>query len=417
MHENPRGLYGLLFAEFWERFSCFAVLSTLALYLNECLHLTEGSASAVAGTFVACAYLTPLFGGWLADRGLGSTRTLLAGTAFMIVGYAVLMHTSRTAVYTAIALLTLGSGLFKPNVTTWLGNLFDGMCDPRRPAGFRALFLCINFAAAAAPVAIGAIQSRVGWPAAFGVCALSMILCFGSVLWTRRVAPEKQTAKEQTASIATSAEQARALAVLCIPGIAFFAVFNQSIGALIFWARDRVDLTLGGWLAAPLAPASTCAVVPILAIVLVPTIEPLRRLLNRLLSARTPSTEIGVALVLTAMSFLLLVIPEVLQPEAARHHAGWLLGSYVFVTFAELLLLPLSLSLVEAIAPPRRVATYTGIYYLGVAAGSQLGSDAARLWGTIAAPLYFLLVACIPLVACGLLFVLRHYIDRAPGTR
>jgi dipeptide/tripeptide permease len=89
----------------------------------------------------------------------------------------------------------------------------------------------------------------------------------------------------------------------------------------------------------------------------------------------------------------------------------------VLLTVSELLLVPLSLSLVESIAPPRRGATYTGIYYLGVAAGSQLGSDLARLWGALAAPLYFLLIALIPLVACGLLLALRQHIDSTQDSR
>lgn len=417
MSANPKRFYGLLFAEFWERFSYFAVLSVLALYLNEQLKLSEGQASAMVGTFGALGYLTPLCGGWLADRVLGNRRTLLVGTVLLILGHAVLVRGSLPATYGAIALLVLGGGLFKPSIISCLGSGFERIDDPKRHAIFRAFYFCVNAAAAAAPIAMSAIQSRLGWPAAFGACALSMIACSFGLLWTRtdpsRASPTMST--DSTSSHAMAGPGV--LAILCLPVMAFSAVFTQSSGALIFWSRDRVDLTLGGWLAAPVAPATTCALIPILSVLLLPAVEPLRRGLHRLGLVRSVSGELRFALVVTALSTLVLIVPEVHTPEHLRLSAGWMFASYVLMTAAELLILPVSLSLVAAIAPPQRNATYIGIWYLGVAAGSQLGSEIARLWGVVTTPYYFLLVALIPLCAYGLLLALGSRLDSCNPAR
>jgi POT family proton-dependent oligopeptide transporter len=415
MRSRPPGIYWLLFAEFWERLSYFAVLSVFALYCNERLKLSEAEASGLAGTLGALGYVTPVVGGWLADRMLGHRRALLAGTAALNLGYVTLLHGTMLGTYCAVALLSLGSGLFKPSITSCLGAGFDELDHSRRQAAFRALYLAVNLAAAAAPLAIGAIQRRLGWSAAFAACALSMGIGLAALLWARPVridsaAPATMTAGPGMTSLAP-------LAVLCVPAMAFFAVFSQSAGALLFWSRDRVDLTLGGWLPAPLTPTATCALIPILAVVLMPAVAPLRRWLGRAGLIKTASGELKLALLLASVSMLILVVPELRTQQQVRLSAVWLLASYGLLTCSELLIVPLSLSLIEALAPPHRRATYTGVWYLGVAAGSQLGSDVARAWGALSTPRYFLLVALIPLAAYALLLGVGRHLDRRPISR
>lgn len=416
MRACPIGFYGLLVAEFWERFSYFAVLSLLALNLNERLHLAEGHASTLAGSFAALSYLTPLFGGWLADRGLGTARTLLIGALCQLAGYLALMHASLAATYGAIGLLALGSGLFKPSFTTWLSSVAGDPGSAQRQAAFRWLFFCVNLAAAVAPLCIGSIQAHRGFALAFAVCAFSMLICLGCVaaLFTR--SGSKDPIPGRAADAAKAGAGAWPLAVLCLPSIAFFVVFSQSLGVLVFWARDHIDRTLGGWLAAPIPVAMTCAVVPILALVLLPTLELLRGRMNRQRTSRRSSTTLAAALVFTTLSAGTLCLPGLAQPHPTAHSAAWLLASYVFLTIGELLLVPLSLSLVDSLAPPRWRATYAGIYYLAIAAGSQLGSDLARLWGALAPAGYFAVVALIPLVAMLLLLRFRRALDRLQQT-
>ena len=412
MRTPPSGLFGLLVAEFWERFSYFAVLSLLALNLNERLLLSEGQASTLAGSFAALSYLTPLFGGWLADRGLGAGRTILLGAICLLAGYLALMHASLAATYGAIGLLALGSGLFKPSFTTWLSSLAGDPASGQRQASFRWLFFCVNLAAAVAPLCIGGIQARRGFAAAFAFCALSMLLCLACIaaLFLRSI--RNGDMPKRAADEAKAGAGPRALAVLCLPSIAFFVVFSQSMGALVFWARDHIDRTLGGWLSAPIPPAMTLAVVPVLVLFLLPMQEPLRRRLIGQRVSHRPSTALAAALLFAVLSAGMLCLPELAQPHVTPHSAAWLLASYLFLTLGELLLVPLSLSLIDSLAPPRWRATSSGIYYLAIAAGSQLGSDLARLWGSLGPAAYFAVVALIPLIAMLLLLRFRRALDR-----
>jgi len=410
MRASPIGLYGLLVAEFWERFSYFAVLSVLALNLNERLLLSQGQASTLAGSFAALSYLTPLLGGWLADRFFGAARTILLGAFFLLAGYLALMPASIAATYGAIGLLALGSGLFKPSFTAWLSSEAGEPGSAQRPASFRWLFFCVNLAAAIAPLCIGTVQAQRGFAAAFAVCALSMLLCLACIAVRFHRSLGSEHIAKRAADEARPGAGPWALAVLCLPSIAFFVVFSQSMGALVFWARDRIDRTLGGWLSAPIPPAMTLAIVPVLALCLSPMLDLLLRRTGQR-AMHPPSTLLAAALLFTILSAGTLCLPELAQPQAT-HSAAWLLASYVFLTMGELLLVPLSLSLLDSLAPPRWRATYAGLYYLAIAVGSQLGSDLARLWGALAPARYFALVALIPLVAMLPLLRYRRALDR-----
>ena len=263
-------------------------------------HRLGGASRPLAGTLAALTYLTPLLGGWLADRVLGSWRTLLLGSVVLTTGYATLIHHSVVALYAAVALLTLGSGLFKPNIAACIGSLFSRRDDPCRSAAFGAFNACINLAAGTAPLIIGAIRSRVDWPVVFGACALSALVCLLTLARTGDTSAQRPPSSGLSMRPGSRSSGAVALAVLCVPAIAFSAIYGQSLGTLSFWSRGRVDLTLGGLLGTPINPAATCSLIPLLAIVLSPTIEPLRRFLGRLSVMRSASSELRLSLLLAA---------------------------------------------------------------------------------------------------------------------
>lgn len=408
MRGRPRGLARLLLAEFWQRFSYYGALSVFALYVNEHLHVSEGRAAALTGTLTALTYLTPLLGGWLADRFLGSRRALVLGIVVLTAGYAALIFPSTRALYVAVGLLTLGSGLFKPNITACIGSLFKRLDDPHRARAFNALYVCINLAACIAPLSIGAIQSRAGWSIGFGACVLSAIISLFALARTRDLSVRRVSSRNQSPHQTNDSAGALSLAALCVPAMAFSAVYSQSLGTLIFWSRDRIDLTLGGLLAKPINPAATCALIPVLAIVLSPAFEPLRRFLGRIGLVRSSVSELKLALLLAMFSVGILAVPEWTAPAHTRISSMWLLASYVLITLSELIIVPLSLSLVESIAPPQRTATYTGVWYLSAAVGSQLAGEAGRLWGVLPAASYFLAISLIPLATYAILCLLER---------
>jgi POT family proton-dependent oligopeptide transporter len=126
--KHPKALTFLFFSEMWERFGYYLMIGIFTLYLKdvkEGFSMTEKEASDLYGTFIALVFLTPFVGGLLADRVLGYRKSILIGGILMGLGYCLMSIHSELALYSAIALVVIGNGFFKPNISTLLGNVYN----------------------------------------------------------------------------------------------------------------------------------------------------------------------------------------------------------------------------------------------------------------------------------------------------
>src|SRR5438477_8958138 len=128
--KHPRGLYILFFTEMWERFGFYLMIGILLLYLRDTKGgkaLDTALSADIVGTYVAMVYLTPFVGGLLADRYLGYRKSILIGGSLMAAGYFLLgvPSSGNTLLYIALAIISVGNGFFKPNISTLLGNLYN----------------------------------------------------------------------------------------------------------------------------------------------------------------------------------------------------------------------------------------------------------------------------------------------------
>lgn len=184
---HPKGLFLLFGTELWERFSYYAMRAILVLYLtdrtiNGGLGWTVKDALSLYGTYTALMYITPLIGGWLADNYLGQRKSILIGGALMVVGQFVLAlpldvlpFSVETLFYTGLGFLIAGNGLFKPNVSTMVGDLYqDG--DHRRDGAFTIFYMGINLGSLLAGVVSGSVTGVWGWKAGFLVAGIGMII-------------------------------------------------------------------------------------------------------------------------------------------------------------------------------------------------------------------------------------------------
>jgi len=122
---HPTGLYTLFFAEMWERFSYYGMRALLVFYMMKgFLEFDDGEAYAVYGAYTALVYMTPFFGGMLADRLLGARRAVIFGGLLMAAGHECLMISSQWAFFTGLGLLIVGNGFFKPNISNIVGTLY-----------------------------------------------------------------------------------------------------------------------------------------------------------------------------------------------------------------------------------------------------------------------------------------------------
>src|SRR5579872_7342873 len=180
---HPIGLYTLFGAEAWERFSYYGMRALLNLYLVQHLHFARPDALGVYATYTGLVYLTPILGGYFADRVLGRRKAVLIGGILMALGH--LAMAFEPLLHLALGLLILGNGFFKPNISTIVGGLYgDG--DPRRDGGFTIFYMGINLGAYVAPLACGNLGEKVDWHFGFSAAAIGMAAGLAVFVWGQK---------------------------------------------------------------------------------------------------------------------------------------------------------------------------------------------------------------------------------------
>ncbi|MDF2693706.1 MAG: Di-/tripeptide transporter [Labilithrix sp.] len=168
---HPRGLYTLFGAEAWERFSYYGMRALLVLYLVKKIGLDRSQALEIYGLYTGLVYLTPLLGGYLADKVLGRRKAVLIGGIVMALGQVALMF--QPTLFLALGLLIAGNGFFKPNISTMVGGLYrEG--DTRRDGAFTIFYMGINLGALWSPLICGNLGEKVSFALGFGSAALGM---------------------------------------------------------------------------------------------------------------------------------------------------------------------------------------------------------------------------------------------------
>lgn len=167
---HPRGLYALFFTEMWERLAFYLMLGILLLYAIDTerggLGMSVAHGAEIYGTYMAFVYFTPFLGGMIADRYLGYRRAVLIGGICMAIGFFALGVRSFTSFYTGLVCICLGNGLFKPNITAMVGNLY-APGDPKRDTGFNIFYMGINIGAALSALLSAPLRNEWNYNTAF----------------------------------------------------------------------------------------------------------------------------------------------------------------------------------------------------------------------------------------------------------
>jgi POT family proton-dependent oligopeptide transporter len=173
---HPPGLFALFFAEMWERFSYYGMRALLVFYmLKGFLGYGDQDAYTVYGAYTALVYMTPFFGGILADRLLGARRAVVVGGLLMAAGQSLLMVPHAVPFFAGLALLICGNGFFKPNISTIVGSLYPEH-STKRDGGFTIFYMGINLGAAMSPLLCGYVGETYGWHWGFGLAAIGMLI-------------------------------------------------------------------------------------------------------------------------------------------------------------------------------------------------------------------------------------------------
>ncbi len=182
---HPKGLYVLFFAEMWERFSYYGMRALLVLYLVKHWLYSDGSASLIYGAYTSLVYITPVLGGWLADRYLGQRKAVAFGAVLLTFGHFFMAFEGDGSGYAndptlnifwlALALIIVGSGFLKANISVIVGQLYP-RTDLRRDSAYTIFYIGINLGAAAGTIIAGYLGETLGWAYGFGAAGVGMLL-------------------------------------------------------------------------------------------------------------------------------------------------------------------------------------------------------------------------------------------------
>jgi POT family proton-dependent oligopeptide transporter len=426
---QPRGLWVLFITEMWERFSYYGMRALLVLYLISSTNSTvensdgdmvananpgfgwdEASAALLYAIYTWAVYFTPIFGGYLADKFLGTHRSMLLGGWFIAAGHitlagteffgvtageAVSLQTSPGALITFIAglgLIVIGTGFFKPCVSVMVGQLY-GKDDPRRDSGFTIFYMGINLGAFLSPLIAGTLGQKVGWHWGFGSAAVGMIfgLIFYQIYRPKHLAgvglSPKQIAQqhasgEEVISKVDQAELKRPLnfvdmqrifvilILAFIGNIFFWAAFEQAGSSMTVFAEQNTNRSVMGYE----FPSTWYQSVNALTIVLcAPFFSALWVWLGKRNANPSTPMKFAIGLWLLGLSFIAMVFGAMESEGGNLAAPYWLLITYVVYTWGELCLSPVGLSVVTKLAPAKLQSLMMGVWFFSFSLANFLG--------------------------------------------
>jgi POT family proton-dependent oligopeptide transporter len=422
---HPPGLALLFAVEMWERFSYYGMRALLVLYLVDAKHgmgWDRAPAQRLYGWYGFFAYMLPVGGGYLADRLIGTNRSLIIGGLIIAAGHFCLAIPATTTFFLGLALVVVGTGFFKSNVSTMVGQLY-GERDPRRDGGFTIFYMGVNVGALLGPLACSYLgeSPRWGWHYGFGAAGVGMLLgLFVYLLFRSRYlagigqSPKRSavTQKRESPPPLTRDDWDRilALAVIYFFVIFFWMAFEQAGSSMNLFASEHTRRVYGsftipaGWFQS-INPAVILISAPVFAMLWT-------RLGER---GREPSTpaKMTAAMVLIGIGFAFLVFGARLSDRGALVSPSWLTWAYAFHTWGELCLSPIGLAMVTRLAPTGRTSFFMGLWFLATGISEGLAGQLAALTDKVArgevfhlfggqADFFFIFVVSSAVAAIGL---------------
>jgi POT family proton-dependent oligopeptide transporter len=436
---HPKGLYLLFMTEMWERFSYYGMRAIFVLYMTKMLLVGDAEASEIYGSYTGLVYLTPLLGGYLADRYLGNRRSIEIGGILMAIGQFILFFSASTTGASAVTLmwmgltmLIIGNGFFKPNISTMVGQLYP-QGDRRVDCAFTIFYMGMNLGAFMSPLICGTLAEKVDFKWGFLAAGIGMLIGLVTFIISKNKVlvdadnkpigmPNNKFGIAQwgmvigsiglifflmnfktmfnsdldvigyliygamivmplivlTDKSLTKDEKDRIIVIFILAFfvIFFWGAFEQAGASLTIFADRQTDRNLFGWE----MPASYFQSVNALAILLLaPLFSSIwLRLGNR---GKEPSSPKKMAYGLALISFGYLVIAYAVYGLGMMDKVSmfWLIGLYVIHTMGELCLSPIGLSMVSKLSPARFSSLLMGTWFLANAAANKFAGTLSAL--------------------------------------
>jgi proton-dependent oligopeptide transporter, POT family len=464
--KHPPGLKVLFFTEMWERFGFYTMLAIFTLYLDEHFHFRHPGT--IYGAFLALVYFTPIAGGLIADRFLGFRKTIIFGGILMALGYGILSlplkespqiedqvvkaeqlqrdnfaswekktielknqgaagqeeaprysgperKKGRWIFFLGLIGIIIGNGLFKPNISVMVGNLYEEG-NPLKDSAFNIFYMGINVGALFAPLAAAYLRNNFGWPFAFGAAGVGMVLSVLTFQIFKKHVQHAEISNHQDSMVKVvdmpkAEERKRILALLLIYSIVilFWMSFHQNGFTMTFWARDCTGPIFGYKIAAEIFQS----VNPFFVITLTPLVVWFWGFMRaKKMEPSTPG-KMGVGMLLTASCFGVMALAGLAGGDKGIVSPLWLISSYALVTLGELCLSPMGLSFCSKVAPPRFRGIMMGGWFGATAVGNYLSGAVEPLWDKLPHSGFFLFLVCTSLFAALMLRLVLKWVNNA----
>jgi len=445
---HPKGLYICFGTELWERFSFYGMKYLLLLYLTKYHLFTDEAGLGVLGSYAALVYAMPVIGGLIADRLIGMRRAVVFGGLLLVAGHLGMAFEGEQArmtaagpvrddsalqiFYLSLALIVMGVGFLKPNISTVVGKLY-AEDDPRRDSGFTIFYMGINLGAFTATLLCGWLGETYGWSYGFGAAGMGMLLGLALFLWGQPLleghgeAPDDARLKEKLGPLSLehavylvavlgvavvwqlvqftavvgmvlnvvsilvllglgwylmkhcdAIQRGRmfVLIVLTLSTVVFWALFEQAAGSMTLYADRGTDRSLFG---ITLTAAQFGAANSFFIFTLAPVFAVLWTwLARRGLEPNTP-VKFALGIAQAGLGFGALAYGAQFPNEAGLVSAWWLILAYLLHTTGELCLSPVGLSAVTKLSVPSVVGVMMGTWFLATAYSSFVAAQIAAI--------------------------------------
>jgi POT family proton-dependent oligopeptide transporter len=413
----------------WERFSYYGMRAILVLYLTNYLLLhptvdhvwgydamkralelvfnggnpmgVQPLSSAIYGAYTALVYLTPFFGGMIADRWIGQRYSVIIGGVIMAAGEFILM--APQALFLGLLFIIIGNGFFKPNISTQVGNLYKPG-DSRIDRAYSIFYVGINVGAFFSPLVCGSLGEDQNYGYHYGFMAAGIGMIIGQLIYIfalrtlpqGRIGRMKTTTEEKKPLTSSDWKAVIALVLLCIPVTFFWATYEQQGNTMNLWAQDFTNRHLiPGVIDWEIPVTWFQAFNPFMIFAFTPLVVGFwGRQASR---GKEPSTvtKMALGLFMVALSYIIMTVAVWVTGPNGEASWLWLLAFFAVITMGELYLSPIGLALVARVAPPQILSAMMGLWFITNFTGNLLQGYVGTYFSVMTKDHFFLLCAAL----------------------
>ena len=429
IQKHPKGLYLLFTVEMWERFNYYGMRAILALYMtSSVIGFAKSTSSQIYGWFTALVYLTPLIGGYLADKYIGKRHSIIIGALVMMIGQFTLasydLIPAKLALLLGLTFIIIGNGFFKPNISSIVGELYEKN-DNRRDSAFTIFYMGINLGAFIAPFICGYLGQAIAWKYGFMAAGAGMMIGLLTYLLLQKrflgdvgskPVPSNNLTEEQELEknkplTKEEKDKIKAIFAFTFFAVFFFAFFEQAGTSLTFFADEATRLPVinfFGITSFQIRSSFFQAINPVFILLL----APLFSMLWSKLGKKEPSIPVkfGWGLFLQGIAFAIIAVGASVYLKTGPVSMLWLVMMYFFCTTGELCLSPIGLSMVTKLAPMKYMSMLMGVWLMSSFFGNLLAGQIASLYETWPLTSLFSMPAALSIVFAALMWFMSKKI-------